>query len=149
MGHEREAKDKGVDYYDTNHKKIQTRAQFRLELWAYHLKSPTAALAKSWKVWNRVRSYHLLRVNGELRSFGLFSSLLLLVRCDEHPPTLRTAGSPPVMKVSTMWKTYFMLCSFGHHACSPLLQEFLHEEELCKVAQTCHFSLDVIFLCQD
>ena len=42
-----------------------------------------------------------------------------------------------------------MLCSFAHHACSPLLQGFLHEEELREVALTCHFSLDVIFLCQD
>ena len=37
----------------------------------------------------------------------------------------------------------FMLCSFARHACSPLLQGFLHEEELCKVALTCHVSLDV------
>ena len=37
----------------------------------------------------------------------------------------------------------FMLCSFAHHACSPLLQGFQHEEELCNVALTCHFSLDV------
>ena len=36
-----------------------------------------------------------------------------------------------------------VLCSLAHHACSPLLQGFLHEEELCKVALTCHFSLDV------
>ena len=30
-----------------------------------------------------------------------------------------------------------MLCSSAHHACSPLLQVNLHEEELCKVALTC------------
>ena len=30
----------------------------------------------------------------------------------------------------------FMLCSFAHDACSPLMQGFLHEEELCKVALT-------------
>ena len=42
----------------------------------------------------------------------------------------------------------FMLCSFAHHACSLLLQGSLHEEELGKVALTCHFSLDVIFLCE-
>ena len=41
-----------------------------------------------------------------------------------------------------------MLCSFAHHACGPLLQGFLHEEELCQVALTCHSALDVIFLCQ-
>ena len=43
----------------------------------------------------------------------------------------------------------FLLCSFAHHACSPLLQGFPHDEELCNVALTCHFSLDVLFLCQD
>ena len=37
----------------------------------------------------------------------------------------------------------FMLCSFLHFACSPVLQAFLHEDEMCKVA--CHFSLDVLF----
>ena len=42
----------------------------------------------------------------------------------------------------------FILCSIANHACSPLLQGFLHEEELCKVAATCHFSLGVSFLCQ-
>ena len=41
-----------------------------------------------------------------------------------------------------------MLCSFAHHACSPLLQGFFYEGELCKVALTCHITLDVIFLCQ-
>ena len=40
----------------------------------------------------------------------------------------------------------FMLCSCARHACSPLLQGFLHEKALCKVALACHFSLDVIFL---
>ena len=41
----------------------------------------------------------------------------------------------------------FLLFSFAHPACSPLSQGFLHEDELCKVALTCHFSLDVTFLC--
>ena len=36
-----------------------------------------------------------------------------------------------------------MLCSFAHHACSPLLQRFLHDEEQCKAALTCQFALDV------
>ena len=39
----------------------------------------------------------------------------------------------------------FVLCSFARHACSPLLEGFVHEEDLCKVALTCHFSFDVIF----
>ena len=40
-----------------------------------------------------------------------------------------------------------MLCSFAH-ACSPQLQEFLHEEGLRRVAlMTCHRALEVIFLC--
>ena len=34
-------------------------------------------------------------------------------------------------------------------ACSPLLRCSPHEEELCKMALTCHFSSDVIVLCQD
>ena len=42
----------------------------------------------------------------------------------------------------------FMLCSFAHHACSPLLQESLHELKLCKESLTCHLSLDVLCLCQ-
>ena len=41
-----------------------------------------------------------------------------------------------------------LLCSFARHARSPLLQVFLYEEELRKVALTCYFALDVIFLCQ-
>ena len=31
-----------------------------------------------------------------------------------------------------------LLCSFAHHACSPL-QGFLHEEELCEVTLPCQF----------
>ena len=41
------------------------------------------------------------------------------------------------------------MCSCAQHACSLLLQGFLHEEELCKVALTCRFSLDVLYLCQE
>ena len=44
---------------------------------------------------------------------------------------------------------FFVFCSFAHHACSPLLQGGLREEELYKVALTYRFALDVIFLCQD
>ena len=37
-----------------------------------------------------------------------------------------------------------LLCSFAHHACSPLLHGFSHEEALCKVAVTCcHCAWDV------
>ena len=39
-----------------------------------------------------------------------------------------------------------VLCSLVNCKCSPLLQGFLHEEELCLVALTCHCSLDVWFL---
>ena len=42
----------------------------------------------------------------------------------------------------------FMLCCCAHRACSPLLQESLHEEELRKVALRCQVSLDVLYLCQ-
>ena len=42
----KDAKDKGVDFFDLGSvQKIQTRPQVRLDLWAIHLKSPTAALA--------------------------------------------------------------------------------------------------------
>ena len=43
----------------------------------------------------------------------------------------------------------FMLCPFAHSACSPILQTFLREEEMCEVALTCRFSLDVLYLFQD
>ena len=41
----------------------------------------------------------------------------------------------------------FLMFSLAHPSCSPLMQGFLHEDELCKVALTCHFFSDVIFLC--
>ena len=41
-----------------------------------------------------------------------------------------------------------MLCSFAHHACSPLVKGFVHEAELCKVALTFRCALGVTFLCQ-
>ena len=44
----KEAKDRGVDFHDVSTKrKIKTRAQERLDIWAIHLKHPTAALAKA------------------------------------------------------------------------------------------------------
>ena len=36
----------------------------------------------------------------------------------------------------------FMLCAFAHCVCSPHLEDFLLEE-MCEVALTCHFSMDV------
>ena len=43
-----EAKDEGVNIYDAGREKeIKTRAQFRLDIWAIHVRSPTAALAKT------------------------------------------------------------------------------------------------------
>ena len=42
-----------------------------------------------------------------------------------------------------------MLCSFEHHGCSPLLQGFLHDEELCKSGSDLSLALDVIFPCED
>ena len=42
----KEAKDKGIDFYDLGSvQKVRTRSQVRLDYWAIHLKSPTAALA--------------------------------------------------------------------------------------------------------
>ena len=41
-----------------------------------------------------------------------------------------------------------MLCSFAHLACSALLHRFVYVEQLCKVALTCRFEMDVLFLWQ-
>ena len=70
-----EAKDRGEDYHDTNRRQeeIQTKDQFRLNLWASHQKSLTA-WQKRWSVWTRVRGHHLQRVSGESRTFKVMSS---------------------------------------------------------------------------
>ena len=61
-----EAKDKGVDDYDTNHQKeIQTRAQFRLMMWVFTLKVQRSRWRKLWNVWIRVRVHHLQLVSGK------------------------------------------------------------------------------------
>ena len=49
FGFLKEAKDKGVFYDLGSVQKIQTRPQARLDLWAIHLKSLTAALADALK----------------------------------------------------------------------------------------------------
>ena len=41
----------------------------------------------------------------------------------------------------------FMLCCFAYSACS--CKPFLQEEEMCHAALTCHFSLDVLYLCRE
>ena len=47
-----------------------------------------------------------------------------------------------------MWRT---LCCAPScvNVFSPFLQKNLQEEELCKVALTCHFALDVLFPCTE
>ena len=85
--------------------KIQTRAQFRLDLSAIHLRSPTAALVKALEGLEQGESVHLQQVDDEVRSFGLFPSHLPVVGLKEFRQTLRRAGTPPMMKVSTMWRT--------------------------------------------
>ena len=83
--------------------------------------------------------HHLCRVNAEVMSFG--SSAL---------PLLLPLGGMDVASTDTEeWKgehnvENFVLCSFAHHAVRSY-----SKEELCKVSLTCHFSLDVLFLCQD
>ena len=89
---------------------------------------------------------HLQRVNGEDRSFGSFAFVSAfggLEGIDTENGRFSSDGEGEHNVEN------FMLCSFAHHACSPLLQGCLHQEELCKAALTCHFSLDVISLCQD
>ena len=74
-------------------------------------------------------------MNGEARSFGSFALHLPLVGWKELPQTLRTAGSPPMRKVSTMWST----------SCCALLR-IMSAVRSCKdsLGLTCHFSLDGI-----
>ena len=74
-------------------------------------------------------------VNGEAKSFGNFLR-------HSRPGSLSDEEGDHNVEC-------FMLCSYVHHACSLLLQGFLHEEELRKVALTCHFASEVIFLCLD
>ena len=38
----------------------------------------------------------------------------------------------------------FVLCSFVNCKCSPFLQGCLPDEELCKAALTCHFSVEYL-----
>ena len=42
----------------------------------------------------------------------------------------------------------FAMCSFEHHACSPILRVNL-QEEWCKVALTSHSAVDVLCLCTE
>ena len=51
---------------------------------------------------------------------------------------MRVAGPSPMRKVKHTVEN-FTLCSSAQHACSPLLQYFLHEVELGKVASHLSF----------
>ena len=42
-----------------------------------------------------------------------------------------------------------MFSSLAYCTCSPLAHGFLHEEDLNKKSLTCHFSLDMFYLCQN
>ena len=70
-----EAKDKRIDGYDRGSvQRIQTRSHVRLDLWAVHLKSPTAALANALertehKMWDGIIS------NGRIVKPEAFGSL--------------------------------------------------------------------------
>ena len=106
----KEAKDKGVDYYDTNHStEIQTRAPFRLNLWAVHRKSPTAALAKALECLDQVRVHHLQRVSGK-SGFPLISVASALGGMGDASSDTENGGSSTVSKSSC--------CALS---CSPLL----------------------------
>ena len=80
------------------------------------------------------------------------SSSALSVRSQQAARELWVSDTEDVMSSSEEEGEHnvdnFMLCSVAHHACSPLLQESLHEVELRKVALTCHCSLGVVYLCQ-
>ena len=143
----KETKDRGVDYSDAGHEKeIKSRAQARLDLGPIHLKNPTAALAKALEGLEQARVCHLWRVNGELEVLGSFIVAIGLMEACSWM-TKMTFSLP--MRKGEHFVENFLLCSSAHPTCSPLLQGFLHPEELCKVALTWHGSLDVIFCCQD
>ena len=89
--------------------------------------------------------HHLQRVNGEVRSVGL--SALSCLGGMEGTSSDTEDGKSFSDEDGEHNVENFMLSSFAHQACSPLLQGFLHE--LCWVALTCHFSLDVLFHCQE
>ena len=114
----KEAKDKGVDFYHTNHQKeIRTRAQFRLNLWAIHLKNPTAALAKALECLDQGESAP--SATTVVRSFGLSALPLPSAGWKVLPQTLRTAG-PFSGEDGEDNVEHFVLCSFATCTCSPL-----------------------------
>ena len=51
----KEGTEKGVNYYDTNHKKPD-ESPIQMGFVCYSLEKPNGSL---WKVWNRVRAHHL------------------------------------------------------------------------------------------
>ena len=142
-----EAKDKGIDFYDLGSvQKIQARPQVRLDLWTIHPKSPTAALANALE-WAE-QCGKAPSVTSEFfkcqRHLDRFALGMMEGMSSDDEEDLFSSDEEGEHNVENI-----LLCSFAQRACSPLLQRFLHEEELCEVALTCLFALDVLFLCQD
>ena len=83
-------------------------------------------------------------VNGELEVLALFTVALGLIggMSSDDEKDIFSSDEEGEHNVENL-----LVFSFAHPACSPLMQGFLHGEELCKVALICHFSLDVTFLC--
>ena len=96
-----------------------------------------------WNVLSKARVHHLRRVIGEAKGLASFASAFGMM---EGISSNAVDGLFCSDEEGDYFVENFMLCSFAHHVCCPLLQGFLHEEKPCKVALACPFSLDVIFL---
>ena len=77
-------------------------------------------------------------IRGDVSFF--FSITLKIQDCNDNE-----AGSSEDEKHNA-WDQ--MLELFAHHACSPVLQRCLQEEDVWKAALSCHFALDVFSMCE-
>ena len=59
--------------------------------------------------------------------------------CAKHGAAMTVKLDRPRMKSTTF-------CA--HHACGPTLHRCLQEEDVCKVALSCHFAVDVFSMCE-
>ena len=82
-------------------------------------------------------------------SWKFWALLPLLVVCWKECPRMAQMSFSPPMRKGEHNAGNFVLCSGAHPASISLLQNFQSDEEVCKVVLTCHFSPEVIFLCQD
>ena len=131
----------------SDEKEIKTRVQVRPDYWTIHLNNPTAALEKALECLEQGEGVSSGASKWWAWSSGPFTVAFGLMEGmssdDENYLFSSDKGG---------WAQYGELLAvllLRILRAVQLLQGFLHEEELCKVALTCHFSLDVIFLCED